>query len=112
MYMTPLYADRKWGQVYLTRDFFRLVGETMGERIILVVACDSNRGDEIVAAALNFVGSNALFGRLWGCRYGQVYKNLHFELCYYQAIEAAIELGLRRVEGGAQVLHLVHCLVG
>jgi len=73
----------------------------MGDSLLLVVARDSNRGGELVAAALNMVGSHALFGRNWGCKYE--YRNLHFELCYYQAIEAAIELGLPRVEAGAQV---------
>ena len=75
----------------------------MGESVLIIVARDTNRGNELVAAALNMVGSHALYGRNWGCKYPDMYKNLHFELCYYQAIEAAIEMGLPRVEAGAQV---------
>jgi uncharacterized protein len=97
-------ADRKWGNAYLTRDFFHRVGAALGDRVLLVVAYDDdNCGGKLVAAALNFVGDTALYGRNWGCAPGADYKNLHFELCYYQAIEAAIELGLERVEAGAQV---------
>jgi uncharacterized protein len=95
-----LRADRKWGEAYLTRDFFHRLSN-IGERVMLVVAHDSQ--GELVAGALNLIGSKAIFGRNWGCRTGSFYKNLHFELCYYQAIEAAIELGLERVEAGAQV---------
>jgi uncharacterized protein len=112
-------ADRKWGSSYLTRQFFHQLGAELGERVLLVVAwkCDdsvdgsnSNSGtdvvpaDQLVAAALNLVGSHAIFGRNWGCESGAYYKNLHFELCYYQAIEEAIQLKLQRVEAGAQVL--------
>lgn len=97
-----MFADRKWGSAYLTRSFFKHLAESMGDRVMLMVAYDANRGDEVVAGALNLVGSKALYGRNWGCRSGAFYKYLHFELCYYQAIEAAIELGLERVEAGAQ----------
>jgi hypothetical protein len=99
-------AGRKWGSAYLTKDFFLTLGATMSDRVLLVVAYDdSYSADKPVAGALNLIGSDALFGRNWGCRFGDRYKHLHFELCYYQAIEAAIELGLKRVEAGAQVKH-------
>lgn len=99
-----MHADRKWGSRYLTKDFFKRLGDTMSDRVLLVVAYDDAFDPDLpVAAALNLVGSHALVGRNWGCRFGSRYKHLHFELCYYQAIEAAIELGLDRVEAGAQV---------
>ncbi len=91
---------RKWGQPYLTRTAFELLGERMGERIVLVLALDDG---EPIAGALNFCGKDALYGRYWGCM--QERRFLHFELCYYQAIEIAIELGLERVEAGAQGPH-------
>ena len=74
-------ADRKWGQAYLTRDFFQIIGETMPEHVLLVMAEDAGRP---LAGALNLVGSHALFGRNWGCSNGPEIKHLHFELCYYQ----------------------------
>jgi predicted N-acyltransferase len=80
----------------------------MGDRVMLMVAYDTLRSDKPVAAALNFLGSTTIYGRNWGCLVGDRYKNLHFELCYYQAIEAAIELGLSRVEAGAQVRTSTH----
>ncbi|WP_341711565.1 GNAT family N-acetyltransferase [Erythrobacter sp.] len=91
---------RKWGHPYLTREAFDLFGERMGERILLVLALQD---DEPIAGALNFIGSDALYGRYWGCT--RDIRFLHFELCYYQAIDAAIELGLSRVEAGAQGGH-------
>ena len=91
---------RKWGQPYLTRDAFTLLGERMGERILLVLAFV---GDEPIAGALNFIGADALYGRYWGAAVDKPF--LHFELCYYQAIDAAIALGLPRVEAGAQGGH-------
>jgi predicted N-acyltransferase len=91
---------RKWGQPYLTREAFSLLGERMGERIILILACE---GGAPIAGALNFAGSDALFGRYWGCT--RDVRFLHFELCYYQAIDIAIERGLARVEAGAQGGH-------
>ena len=91
---------RKWGQPYLTREAFDLLGERMAERILLVLAFD---GDEPIAGALNFIGEEALYGRYWGCTREKPF--LHFELCYYQAIDAAIGLGLPRVEAGAQGGH-------
>lgn len=97
-------TDRKWGQAYLSKEFFRLVGEEMANDVLLVVALED---EEIVAGALNFIGEDCLFGRNWGCKYGDYYKFLHFELCYYQAIEYAIEKGLPRVEAGAQGEHKI-----
>ena len=88
---------RKWGQPYLTRAFFSLLGERMAERLLLVLAL---RDGAPIAGALNLIGEEALYGRYWGAIADVPY--LHFELCYYQAIEAAIERGLSRVEAGAQ----------
>ncbi len=94
--------DRKWASPYLTRAFFELLGQTMGDRVVLVVAED---GEEPVAGALNLVGKDALYGRYWGCT--ERHRFLHFELCYYQAIEHALERGLARVEAGAQGQHKI-----
>ena len=91
---------RKWGSPYLTREAFTLLGERLGERIVLILAYD---GDTPIAGALNFIGSEALYGRYWGC--ARDVRFLHFELCYYHAIDIAIELGLPRVEAGAQGGH-------
>ncbi len=92
---------RKWGQPYLTREAFDLMGEHMAERIILLIAYD---GDERpVAGALHFLGADTLYGRYWGCQADIPY--LHFELCYYRAIDIAIARGLTRVEAGAQGGH-------
>ena len=91
---------RKWGRPYLTRDAFDLFGERMGEQLMLVLALE---GGVPIAGALNFIGGEALYGRYWGCT--KDVRFLHFELCYYQAIDAAIELGLSRVEAGAQGGH-------
>ena len=91
---------RKWGTPYLTREAFDLFGARMGERILLVLAYREGRP---IAGALNFIGGSALHGRYWGCSEDKPF--LHFELCYYQAIDAAIERGLARVEAGAQGGH-------
>ena len=91
---------RKWGRPYLTREAFSLFGERMADRIVLVLAFD---GDTPIAGALTFLGADALYGRYWGAIVDKPF--LHFELCYYQAIDAAIELGLDRVEAGAQGQH-------
>lgn len=96
-------TDRKWGQAYLTRDFFHQLGERMGDKVLLVTATDNT--NEIIAGALNLSGSTALYGRNWGCVHGESLPYLHFELCYYQAIEHAIEAKLQRVEAGAQGEH-------
>ncbi|BBG96244.1 hypothetical protein Prudu_004994 [Prunus dulcis] len=97
-------TDNKWGTPYLTRDFFHNMGSKMGDQVLLVVA---EEGDELVAGALNLIGGDALFGRLWGCHPRAYYPSLHFEACYYQAIEAAIELNLNTVEAGAQGEHKI-----
>ncbi|MBB4858052.1 putative N-acyltransferase [Novosphingobium chloroacetimidivorans] len=93
-------GQRKWGSPYLTRKAFSLLGERMADKILLVLAYDE---DEPVAGALNFIGGDALYGRYWGALVDKPF--LHFELCYYQAIDAAIALGLSRVEAGAQGGH-------
>lgn len=91
---------RKWGTPYLTREAFTLLGERMSERMVLLMA---SQDGVPIAGALNFVGADAIYGRYWGCT--QDVRFLHFELCYYQAIDIAIELGLPRVEAGAQGGH-------
>ena len=93
-------GSRKWGSPYLTREAFDLFGERMGERVLLILGFEGGRP---IAGALNFIGGEALYGRYWGCRVDKPF--LHFELCYYQAIDAAIERGLARVEAGAQGGH-------
>lgn len=94
-------GSRKWGSPYLNRAFFRFVGERMADQCVLFVAEETDGVP--VASALNLIGGDALYGRYWG-RVADV-PFLHFELCYYQAIELAIELGLPRVEAGAQGEH-------
>lgn len=93
-------GNRKWGQPYLTRNFFEIAGKKLGNELLMILAeIDGNP----IAGALNFIGQDALFGRYWGCI--ESYSNLHFEICYYQAIEYAIENSLSRVEAGAQGEH-------
>lgn len=94
--------DKKWSSNYLTRDFFHLLGERLGERVLLVMAFD---GERPVAGALNLVGKERLYGRNWGCLAEVPF--LHFECCYYQAIDWAIRQGLKVVEAGAQGQHKV-----
>lgn len=91
---------RKWGQPYLTRAFFSILGETMAGKVLLILAL---RDGQPIAGALNLIGGDTLYGRYWGC--SQDVPNLHFELCYYQAIDAAIARGLSKVEAGAQGGH-------
>ncbi|MEP6784979.1 MAG: GNAT family N-acetyltransferase [Sphingomonadales bacterium] len=91
---------RKWGRPYLTREFFTLLSERMGDKVLLMFAM---RGDQPIAGALNLIGADTLYGRYWGCV--EEVPFLHFELCYYQAIDAAIARGLSRVEAGAQGEH-------
>lgn len=91
---------RKWGTPYLTREAFDLFAGRMGDAVLLILACQDG---EPIAGALNFIGRDALYGRYWGCTRDVHF--LHFELCYYQAIDIAIELGLARVEAGAQGGH-------
>jgi uncharacterized protein len=93
-------SARKWGRPYLTRAFFAAIHETMGEQVLLVLAYQD---DTPIAGALNFIGGDALYGRHWGALIDVPF--LHFELCYYQAIEAAIDMKLSRVEAGAQGEH-------
>ena len=93
-------GNRKWGRPYLTREFFSLVGQHMAERILLVMC---KRAGSYVAGAINFIGDSCLFGRNWGCI--EDHPFLHFEVCYYQAIEYAIDHKLARVEAGAQGEH-------
>lgn len=91
---------RKWGQPYLTRSFFSLLGERMADKVMLILAMENGRA---IAGALNLIGADTLYGRYWGCT--REVPFLHFELCYYQAIDIAIALGLQRVEAGAQGGH-------
>jgi len=91
---------RKWGVPYLNRDFFRLIHERMADKVLLVIA---RRDGAYVASALNFIGSETLFGRYWGCL--EDHDSLHFELCYHQAVDYALAHGLKRVEAGAQGAH-------
>ena len=93
-------GSRKWGTPYLNREFFSRIGETMGERILLIMC---KRAGRYIAGAINFIGDAALFGRNWGCI--EDHRFLHFEACYYQAIDFAIARGLDRVEAGAQGAH-------
>ena len=95
-------GDRKWGRPYLTRDFFARIGATMADRIALVMAFEDGAP---VAGALNFIGRDTLYGRQWGTLVDRPF--LHFELCYYQAIDFAIARGLSRVEAGAQGQHKI-----
>jgi predicted N-acyltransferase len=103
--MWAFYQDtgsRKWGRPYLTRDFFDIVGARMGDRLLLFLACRNGRP---IAGALNFIGPDALYGRYWGTI--EEVPFLHFELCFYQAVEWAIENKLSRVEAGAQGEHKI-----
>ncbi|WP_340646271.1 GNAT family N-acetyltransferase [Phenylobacterium sp.] len=95
-------GSRKWGRPYLNRPFFSLLGERMADRVLLVMA---RRNGAWVAGALNLIGGDCLYGRNWGCV--EDIPFLHFELCYYQAIEWAIGRGLARVEAGAQGQHKI-----
>lgn len=95
-------VDKRWGSAYLTRDFFRRLRE-LRDKVVLVTARHEGR---MVGAALNLLGSDCLYGRNWGCL--EEFKFLHFEACYYQAIEFAIRHGLPRVEAGAQGIHKLH----
>jgi len=93
-------GSRKWGRPYLTRNFFDRVGAAMADRILLVMA---KRNGRYIAGAINFIGDDALYGRNWGAIEERPF--LHFEVCYYQAIEFALARGLKRVEAGAQGEH-------
>ena len=93
-------GSRKWGRPYLTRAFFERVGASMADRIVLILA---KREGKYIAGALNFLGDDAIYGRYWGALEERPF--LHFELCYYQAIDYALAHGLKRVEAGAQGEH-------
>ncbi|WP_439628515.1 GNAT family N-acetyltransferase [Shinella sp.] len=93
-------GSRKWGRPYLNREFYSLIGERMADDILLVMA---KRNGRYVAGAINFIGGDALYGRHWGCV--EDHPFLHFEVCYHQAIDFAIEKRLARVEAGAQGEH-------
>jgi predicted N-acyltransferase len=103
--MWAFYQDtgsRKWGRPYLTREFFELVGERMGDRVLLFLAV---RGGQPIAGALNFVGPDTIYGRYWGAT--EEVPFLHFKLCYYRAIQWAIDHGLSQVQAGAQGEHKI-----
>jgi len=91
---------RKWGRPYLTRKFYSLIGDTMADKVLLVMA---KRAERYIAGAINFIGGDTLFGRHWGAI--EHHPFLHFELCYYHAIDYAIQNKLDRVEAGAQGEH-------
>jgi predicted N-acyltransferase len=93
-------VDKRWGGAYLSKAFFLRLGATMADRVVLIMA---RHGGRHVAGALNLLGADTLYGRIWGCR--REFEFLHFEACYYQAIEFAIGRGLARVEAGAQGPH-------
>ncbi len=95
-------VDRKWGSAYLTPEFFPLLGEKLGDRVVLMLAL---HGGKPVAGALNLAGADTLYGRNWGAL--KEFPFLHFELCYYQALDFAIANGLNRVEAGAQGEHKI-----
>ena len=96
-------GSRKWGRPYLNRRFFSLLGERMADRVLLMHG--PARQGRWIAGALNLIGGDCLYGRNWGCLEDVPF--LHFELCYYQAIEWAIDHGLARVEAGAQGQHKI-----
>jgi predicted N-acyltransferase len=93
-------GSRKWGRPYLTREFFSLIGAAMADETVLIMA---RRGRRFIAGAINFIGAGTLFGRHWGAI--EHHPFLHFEVCYYQALEYAIATKLARVEAGAQGEH-------
>jgi predicted N-acyltransferase len=95
-------GSRKWGRPYLTRSFFSLIGQSMADDVLLVMASREGRW---IAGAINFIGSDTLFGRNWGAI--EHHPFLHFEVCYYQAIDFAIQRGLKTVEAGAQGEHKI-----
>jgi len=95
-------GSRKWGRPYLTRTFFSLIGENMAKDVLLIMA---QRNGRWIAGAINFIGSDTLFGRNWGAI--EHHPFLHFEVCYYQAIDFAIGRGLKTVEAGAQGEHKI-----
>ena len=95
-------TNRKWGQRYLSREFFSVLPTLMADKVVLIIAEDNG---ETVGGALNLIGTDTLYGRYWGCSAN--YNFLHFEACYYRAIDFAIKHGLKRVEAGAQGTHKI-----
>ncbi len=95
-------GSRKWGSPYLTREFFSHISQVMADDVLLIMA---KRNHRYIAGAINFIGGDTLFGRNWGCI--EDHRFLHFEVCYYQAIDFAITHGLKKVEAGAQGAHKV-----
>ena len=95
-------GNRKWGIPYLTRDFFQIINECMPENILLFLAIENNTP---IAGALNFIGADTLYGRYWGC--SKYHSCLHYELCYYQAIDYALKNRIKKVEAGAQGEHKI-----
>jgi uncharacterized protein len=95
-------SDRKWGSAYLTREFFALLHRRMADKVVLIMA---RKGARWIGGALNLLGSDTLYGRNWGCNGDHPF--LHFEVCYYRAIDFAIAHGLKRVEAGAQGQHKI-----
>ena len=95
-------GNRKWGIPYLTRDFFQIINESMPEKILLILAIENNTP---IAGALNFIGADTLYGRYWGC--SKYHSCLHYELCYYQAIDYALKNRIKKVEAGAQGEHKI-----
>ena len=93
-------GSRKWGYPYLNRETFTILGERLADKILLILAFED---ETPIAGALNLIGSDTLYGRYWGCTDPRPF--LHFETCYYQAIDYAIEHGLSSVEAGAQGGH-------
>lgn len=93
---------RKWGQPYLTRSFFSMIAQSMAEHLLFIVA---RQDGAIIAGAMNVIGGDTLYGRYWGCT--KYIPFLHFELCYYQAVDFALAHGLQRVEAGAQGEHKI-----
>ena len=95
-------GNRKWGIPYLTRDFFQIINDSMPEKILLILAIENNTP---IAGALNFIGADTLYGRYWGC--SKYHSCLHYELCYYQAIDYALKNRIKKVEAGAQGEHKI-----
>ena len=95
-------GNRKWGIPYLTRNFFQIINECMPENILLFLAIENNTP---IAGALNFIGADTLYGRYWGC--SKYHSCLHYELCYYQAIDYALKNRIKKVEAGAQGEHKI-----
>jgi predicted N-acyltransferase len=95
-------GSRKWGSPYLTRGFFSEINRSLAEHTLLILC---KREGQYIAGALNFIGGKTLYGRNWGCT--EYHPFLHFETCYYQAIDFAISRGLQRVEAGAQGQHKI-----